>query len=210
KKEGIYACVACGLPLFSSDTKFQSGTGWPSFYAPVAEENIIEASDTSHGMIRTEIMCKRCEGHLGHVFEDGPRPTGLRYCLNSESLKFVETANIKELAEELPEAKTQTKSAAQELSEILPAPKEDIPLAAESSEAKAVLANGCFWCTEGVLEQVPGVKDAVSGYSGGDEATANYKTVSTGRTAHAEAIELTYDPSKVTYGELLRIFFASH
>lgn len=209
KREGIYACVACGLPLFSSDTKFQSGTGWPSFYAPVAEENILEERDTSYGMIRTEIMCKRCEGHLGHVFEDGPKPTGLRYCLNSESLTFVDSADVKNLAEEVPQLSS-TKSAAQELSEWLPAPEEDIPLAAESGEATAVLANGCFWCTEAVFEQIPGVKDAVSGYSGGDPARADYKSVTTGTTGHAEAIELTYDPSKVTYGELLRVFFASH
>lgn len=210
KKEGIYACVACGLPLFSSDSKFHSGTGWPSFYQPVAKENIHEVRDTSHGMVRTEIMCARCEGHLGHVFEDGPKPTGLRYCLNSESLRFVDSADVKTLAERIPEPKKQEKSAAMELSELIPKPAQDIPLATESGEAKAVFANGCFWCTEAVFEQVPGVKDAVSGYSGGDASKADYKTVSTGSTDHAEAIELTYDPSKVSYGDLLRVFFASH
>ena len=88
KKEGVYACRLCGLPLFRSTTKFESGTGWPSFYEPFDEDHIASIRDTSHAMIRTEIRCARCGGHLGHVFEDGPRPTGLRYCMNSASLKF--------------------------------------------------------------------------------------------------------------------------
>jgi peptide-methionine (R)-S-oxide reductase len=88
KSDGIYACRLCGLPLFKADAKFESGTGWPSFYKPFDPDHVAELLDESHGMIRTEIRCARCDGHLGHVFDDGPRPTRKRYCLNSASMEF--------------------------------------------------------------------------------------------------------------------------
>jgi methionine-R-sulfoxide reductase len=98
-KTGVYTCICCGLPLFSSDSKFNSGTGWPSFFAPVAEENVTEHTDSTLGMSRTEILCTRCDCHLGHVFDDGPRPTGLRFCVNSESLSFTLSTELSKLAD---------------------------------------------------------------------------------------------------------------
>ncbi len=180
KKKGIYVCRLCGLPLYESDTKFESGTGWPSFFKPVDPAHIREERDTTLGMVRIEAECARCRSHLGHVFDDGPRPTGLRYCMNSASLKFYKAGA------ELP------------------------PMSQPTEQSTAYFAGGCFWGIEDQFQQVPGVVDAVSGYQGGNVANPSYKEVCSGNTGHAESVRVTFDPGEVSYLQLLEWFFKFH
>ncbi len=180
--KGVYACAACGSPLFLSTAKYEHGTGWPSFTTPADEKNLEYRDDYSLLVKRVEVRCANCGAHLGHVFDDGPGPTFLHYCINSAALEF------------RPEEA---------------AAGAEGPARAAATET-ATFAAGCFWGVEHKLAQVKGVVSTVVGYTGGKTVNPTYEQVCTDRTGHAEAVQVTFDPARLSYEALVRRFFEIH
>jgi len=219
---GLYVDVATGEPLFSSTDKFNSGTGWPSFTRPVEKGRVVEDQDSSHGMVRTEVRSTGGNSHLGHLFDDGPAPSHMRYCINSAALRFIPVAKLEAegygaylplFGGKAPASASMSGAA----SAAAPAPNTCTrPPAGEKPGCSptletAVLAGGCFWGMEDILRKIPGVVDTQVGYTGGTTANPTYEDVHTGRTGHAESVKITFDPKKLSYDDLLeKWFFRMH
>jgi peptide methionine sulfoxide reductase msrA/msrB len=195
KRPGIYVDIVSGEPLFGSLDKFESGTGWPSFTKPLEARNVVNRVDNSLGMVRTEVKSGKAGSHLGHMFEDGPAPTGLRYCINSASLRFIPVSDLEK------------EGYGQYLALFGRQDKEK--KAAEKYEV-ATFSAGCFWGVEAAFKMVKGVVQTEVGYTGGTVADPTYRMVCTDNTGHAEAVRVKFDPKIVSYEKLLDIFWQIH
>ncbi len=195
KAHGIYVDVVSGEPLFSSLDKYDSGTGWPSFTRPIEPDNVVTKEDRSLWMARTEVRSKQAGSHLGHVFPDGPGPTGQRYCMNSAALRFVPVERLE----------------AEGYGAYLPQFERAGVIARDSGAREtAILAGGCFWGMEDILREIPGVIETEVGYAGGQLPKATYNDVRTGTTGHAESVKVVFDPQRLSYEKLLEWFFRMH